>query len=136
MSDSLSGEEGKALQVKDGGTPLDASVDFINTEVFSYVSKEGQANAYQAVSQSMAQAIQDARMGLQNMVILTGAVETLVMKKIAECVAAGDDAGAAQWTTFAATLSGPTGPLYAQNTFLGAVGDTTTAILKEFPNGS
>ena len=128
MSESLS--SGKALQMTTDAPPFDPAVDFINQEVFSYASKEGQGNAYQAVSQSMAQTVQNAAFGLQNMIALTNATTAVFMKKAAE---APTPAERAEWLSAIVQLQTP---LEAQKTFVGDVGEMASTVVKEFPNGT
>jgi hypothetical protein len=114
----------------------DVSVDYINKTVFDYAVKEGQANAYQAVVQSMSQAVQNATLSVQHTEAIVAAAEAVMTKKMTQYLMEQDYTNATLVFEFMQQVLGPTGPLFAKNAFLAAVGETTTEIVKEFPNGT
>jgi hypothetical protein len=111
-------------------------VNFINESVLSPATWVGPGNAYQAVSQSMAQWVQSAALFAQNTLSMTTATTAVFEKKIAEIVATETPADAAKDVTLL------TGALTA---FLAAakgteeiavsIGKDASEILNGFPPG-
>lgn len=129
-------ENDQALVPVNVGTPLDVSVDFIDTQVSSYSGIDGKSNAYQAVAQAASQAIQDARASLQNTEMMVEAVEAVMSKKLAKYVETGDIPNAELLLTLMEKYSGANGPLALKNKFLGDVSATASTIVGEFPSGA
>jgi hypothetical protein len=109
-------------------------VQFLNEEVFSYAAKEATGNAYQAVSQSAAQMIQNANTTFLNTEALVQATQAVIFKKLAEELGKpapnaekiAELQKAALWTkTF----------LSEMDKFVGEVGKTADEIVNNFPVG-
>lgn len=118
----------RTLEAED--PPHSNVVQFLNKEVYDYASKESVANAQQAVAQSMAQMIQNATLGFQNMEALTQAAAAIFMKKAAK---AKNPAIAAMWLGVAGATAIP---LETQNLLTGAVGKTAEDIVDNFGKSS
>ncbi|WP_331256942.1 hypothetical protein, partial [Candidatus Bealeia paramacronuclearis] len=111
-------------------------VNFINESVLSPTTWVGPGNAYQAVSQSMAQWVQSAALFAQNTLSMTTATTAVFEKKIAEIVATEDPVEsapkvAALTSAMAAFLTAAQGT----EAIAVSIGQDASAILNSFPPG-
>jgi hypothetical protein len=111
----------------------DASVDYINQTVAENAARTGQSNAYQAVAQTAAQVVQDARASLQNTSMMSSSVEAVADKLIAQFLAAADIPSATEVMMFLEMYSGPTGPVAMKEQSLARIEAIAAKMMTDFP---
>ena len=111
-------------------------VNFINESVLSPTTWVGPGNAYQAVSQSMAQWVQSAALFAQNTLSMTTATTAIFEKRIADVVAKEAPAtAAADVTLLAGALTAFLAAAKGTEEIAVKIGQDASEILNGFPPG-